>query len=126
MIIVVSTERAPRAVGPYAQAIKAGGLIWVSGQVALDPASGALVGESVAEQTRKAMENLRNVLAAAGTTMKQVVRCTVYLTDLSSFEEMNQAYEGFFEPPYPARVCVEVSGLPKGASVEVDAVALQV
>ena len=121
---VVRTDRAPGAVGPYSQAIRAGGLVWVSGQIPLDLATGTLVAGGIAEQTGRALENLKAVLEAAGTGLDRVVRTTVYLCDLRDFEAMNRTYRTFFEGSPPARVCVEVSGLPKDARVEIDAVAL--
>lgn len=120
----VSTAKAPGAVGPYSQAIKAGGLVWASGQIALDPQSGAMVEGDVAVQTRQVLNNLAAVLEAADTGLDRVVRSTVYLTDLDDFETVNRVYAAFFEGEPPARVCVQVSRLPKGARVEIDAVAL--
>jgi 2-iminobutanoate/2-iminopropanoate deaminase len=120
---VISTERAPGAVGPYSQAIVSGGFAWVSGQIALDPATGQMVQGEIEDETRQVLANLRAVLDAAGTSLDRVVRATVYLADLSDFERVNAVYaEGFGEQP-PARVCIEACGLPKGARVEIDAIA---
>jgi 2-iminobutanoate/2-iminopropanoate deaminase len=120
---VISTERAPGAVGPYSQAIVAGGFVWCSGQIPLDPATGQLVQGEIEEETRQVLNNLRAVLDAAGSNMDRVVRATVYLADLNDFERVNAVYaESFGEQP-PARVCIEACGLPKGARVEIDAIA---
>ena len=120
---VISTERAPGAVGPYSQAIVAGGFVWCSGQIPLDPATGQLVQGEIEEETRQVLTNLRAVLDAAGSSMDRVVRATVYLADLTDFERVNAVYaESFGEQP-PARVCIEACGLPKGARVEIDAIA---
>ncbi len=120
----IRTERAPRPVGHYSQAIAAGGLIWVSGQVALDPLTGELVAGGAAEQARQALANVAAVLEAAGSGLDRVVRTTVYLIDLDDFEEVNRVYAGFFPGTPPARVSVEVRRLPRDARVEIDAVAL--
>jgi 2-iminobutanoate/2-iminopropanoate deaminase len=121
---VVSTDRAPGAVGPYSQAIRAGDLVFASGQVALDPATGELVEGGIEEQTRQVLVNLKAVVEEAGASLQQVVRSTVYLTDLGDFERVNAIYAEWFPEAPPARVCVEVSRLPKGARVEIDAIAL--
>ena len=120
---VITTERAPGAVGPYSQAIVAGGFVWCSGQIPLDPATGQLVQGEIEDETRQVLNNLRAVLDAAGSGLDRVVRATVYLADLSDFERVNAVYaESFGEQP-PARVCIEACGLPKGARVEIDAIA---
>jgi 2-iminobutanoate/2-iminopropanoate deaminase len=121
---VVSTDRAPGAVGPYSQAIRTDSLVFASGQVALDPATGKLVEGGIEEQTRQVLANLSAVLEAAGTTLERVVRATVYLTDLGDFERVNAIYAEWFPAAPPARVCVEVSRLPKESRVEIDAIAL--
>jgi 2-iminobutanoate/2-iminopropanoate deaminase len=121
---VVQTDRAPGAVGPYSQAIRAGGLVFASGQVALVPSTGELVDGGIEQQTRQALTNLAAVLEAAGTSITRVVRSTVWLTDLGDFERVNAVYAEWFPSEPPARVCVEVSRLPKGSSVEIDAIAL--
>jgi 2-iminobutanoate/2-iminopropanoate deaminase len=120
----VRTDRAPAAVGPYSQAVLAGSWVFASGQIPLDPASGTLVQGGVEEQARQALTNLRAVLEAAGSGMDRVVRATVFLTDLDDFDAVNRVYAGFFPEPPPSRVCVEVSRLPRGAKVEIDAIAL--
>lgn len=122
--VVVSTPDAPEAVGPYSQAISAAGLIFCSGQIPLDPATGDLVGGSIADQTRRCMENLSAVLSAAGSSLEKVVKVTVYLGDIGDYAEFNEAYAGFFGQGPPARAAFSVSGLPKGANVEVECVAL--
>lgn len=118
----VSTPAAPAAIGPYSQAICAGNLVFISGQIPLDPATGAPVGGSFAEQARQVFSNLAAVARAAGGDLSQVVRVTLYLTDLARFGEVNEVMAQFFEPPYPARATVEVSALPRGVDVEADAI----
>ena len=122
----VVTAAAPAPVGPYNQAVKAGGLLFCSGQVALDPATGAMVGDGDVElETRQVLANLQAVLAAAGCTPQQVVRTTVFLADLADFAAVNAIYgEVFGEGVSPARACVEVAGLPKAARVEIDCIAV--
>jgi 2-iminobutanoate/2-iminopropanoate deaminase len=119
----VVTERAPGAIGPYSQGIKAGALLFVSGQVPLDPATGRIVEGDIAAQTRRVMQNLEAILSAAGASLQSVVRTTVFLADMDDFAAMNQVYGSFFEAPAPARSTVQVSRLPKDARVEIDAVA---
>jgi 2-iminobutanoate/2-iminopropanoate deaminase len=120
---VISTERAPAAVGPYSQAIVAGGFVWASGQIALDPSSGKMVQGEIEDETRQVMANLRAVLDAAGSSLERVVRATVYLADLNDFDRVNAVYADSFGEQPPARVCIEACGLPKGARVEIDAIA---
>ena len=120
---VIFTKNAPEAVGPYSQAIKEDGFIFCSGQVALDQASGELVGGSVAEQTRRAMDNLEAVLQEAGATFDDVVKVTAYLTDINDFAEFNEVYAEYFSDKPPARATVGVAALPKGAQVEVECLA---
>ena len=126
MIEAVVTDGAPAPVGPYNQAVKAGGLLFCSGQIALDPASGVLVGDGDVEaETRQVLANLVAVLTAAGSSPHQVVRTTVFLTDLADFSRVNALYADVFDGPVaPARACVQVAALPKGARVEIDCVAL--
>ena len=119
----VSTKAAPAAIGPYSQAIRSGELLFCSGQIGLDPASGNLAPGGVVAECRQAMKNLGEVLAAAGLGWGDLVRTTIYLTDLGDFTAVNEAYGSFLEPPYPARATVGVAALPKGARVEIDAVA---
>ncbi len=120
----VSTDSAPAAVGPYSQAVVHGDLVFVSGQIPVDPTDGS-VPEDIAEQTAQALRNLRNVLEAAGSGMDRVLRVTVFVRNISRFPDVNAVYAGFFTEPYPSRSCVEVSGLPKGVSVEIDAIAFR-
>lgn len=120
----VKTDKAPGAIGPYSQAIAASGFLFVSGQIPLDPRTGELVGAGVAEETRQVLCNIEAVLKEAGAGLPDVVKTTVYLTDLAAFGEFNSVYGEFFKEPYPARATVEVSALPKGALVEVDVIAV--
>ncbi|WP_399211890.1 MULTISPECIES: Rid family detoxifying hydrolase [unclassified Synechococcus] len=122
----VTTAAAPAPVGPYNQAVKAGGLLFCSGQIALDPATGMLVGDGDVEaETRQVLTNLQAVLGAAGCTAQQVVRTTVFLTDLADFARVNALYAQVFSAGIsPARACVQVAALPKGALVEIDCIAL--
>ncbi len=121
---IVSTEAAPAAIGPYSQAVKAGGMIFVSGQIPLDPATGQLVEGGIEPQTRRVMENLQAVLAAAGSSFGSVVRSTIYLIDLGEFAKVNEIYGSFFPREPPARATVQVAALPRGARVEIDVVAI--
>ena len=122
----ISSAGAPRAIGPYSQAIAAAGsrTLYLSGQIALDPATGEMVAGGIEEQTRRVMENLRAVLAAAGASFEQVVKTTVYLVDLAEFARMNEVYGGYFGEAPPARATVQVAALPRGARVEIDAIAV--
>jgi reactive intermediate/imine deaminase len=125
-IEAVITSAAPAPVGPYNQAVKAGGMLFCSGQIALDPATGAMVGDGDVEaETHQVLANLRAVLEAAGCTPQQVVRTTVFLADLADFARVNAIYAGMFGAGVsPARACVEVAALPKGARVEIDCIAV--
>lgn len=118
----ISTERAPAAIGPYSQAVRAGGTVYLSGQIPLDPATGELVQADIATETRRVFDNLRAVCEAAGGTLDQVARVGIYLTDLSDFAQVNAVMADYFQAPYPARSTIQVSALPRGARVEVDAV----
>lgn len=119
----VYTDLAPRPLGPYSQAIRVGDWLFVSGQVPVDPVTAMLVPGGLPEQVTRVLLNLKAVVEAAGGTLKQVVRTTVYLTDLKDFPEFNHLYGELFPPPYPARAVVQVAGLPAGARVEIEAVA---
>jgi 2-iminobutanoate/2-iminopropanoate deaminase len=121
---VVSTTGAPKAIGPYSQAVSANGFIFTAGQVALDPATGELVTGGISEQTTRAMENLRAVLTAAGTSFSQVVKTTVFLVDMADFPGMNEVYGRAFGSHRPARSTVAVAALPRGARVEIEVVAV--
>ena len=118
----IHSDRAPAAIGPYSQATRAGNLVFFSGQIPLDPATGDLVGGDIAAQARRAFDNLKAVCEAAGGTMDDVVRVGLYLTDLSQFAAVNAVMGEYFHQPYPARSTIEVPALPKGAVFEVDAV----
>jgi 2-iminobutanoate/2-iminopropanoate deaminase len=118
----VTALGAPAAIGPYSHAVRAGSLLFCSGQIPLDPESGELVGETPAEQARQCLKNLQAVCAAAGAALSDAVRCTVYMTDLGAFAEVNAAYGESFEADPPARVAVGVAALPRGAQVEIDAI----
>lgn len=118
----VSTDRAPAAIGPYSQAVRMGGTVYLSGQIPLDPATGDIVPGDLAVQARRAFDNLRAVCEAAGGSLDDVARVGLYLTDLGRFAEVNAVMAEYFSEPYPARSTIEVSGLPKGAGFEVDAV----
>ena len=119
---VVTALNAPAAVGPYSHAVAANGLLFCSGQVPLDPESGELVGQTPAEQARRCLENLQLVVAAAGATLADAVRMTIYVTDMGAFGAVNEAYGEFFPADPPARVTIGVAALPLGAQVEMDAV----
>lgn len=119
---LIHSEHAPEAIGPYSQAVRAGNTVYLSGQIGLDPKTGNLVAGGVEPQARRVFENLQAVAEAAGDGLAQVVRVTVYLTDLRDFAKLNEIMVGYFSPPYPARVTVGVAALPRGALVEVDAV----
>lgn len=118
----VTALGAPAAIGPYSHAVRAAGLLFCSGQIPLDAESGELVGDTPAEQATRCLENLQAVCAAAGAGLADAVRCTVYMTDLSAFAEVNEAYGRFFAADPPARVAIGVTALPKGAQVEIDAI----
>ncbi|MDE1984840.1 MAG: RidA family protein [Gammaproteobacteria bacterium] len=119
---LIHSEHAPEAIGPYSQAVRAGNTVYLSGQIGLDPRTGELVTGGLEPQARRVFENLQAVAEAAGDGLQQVVRVTVYLTDLRDFAKLNEVMVGYFSPPYPARVTVGVAALPRGAVVEVDAV----
>ena len=121
---VIQTDKAPKAIGPYSQAIKIDGFLFTSGQIALNPATGKLIDGNVSAQTRQVLENLKAVLEAGGSSLDRVVKATVYLTDLSTFSRMNEIYAGYLGHTKPARSTVGVAALPLGASVEIELVAL--
>ena len=120
----IHTEKAPAAIGPYSQAVRAGNTIYVSGQIPIDPATGEFAGSDIASQARQSLTNIRNILAVAGTDMGHVVKTTVLLADIKDFAAMNEVYAGFFTEPFPARAAFQVAALPKGALVEIEAVAV--
>ena len=119
---IIHTDHAPAAIGPYSQAVRAGNTVYFSGQIPLDPATGNLVDGDIAAQARRAFDNLKAVAEAAGGSLDRIVRLGLYLTDLSQFAAVNAVMQEYFAAPYPARSPIEVSGLPKGAAFEVDAV----
>ena len=120
---VVSTEKAPKALGPYSQAIKAGGFVWCSGQIPIDPAVNAVTATTIEDQTRQAITNLKNVLEAAGASLSKVVKTTVFISDMNDFAALNAVYAELFGDTKPARSCVQVARLPKDVKVEIEAVA---
>lgn len=122
---VIFTEKAPAAIGPYSQAIEANGMVFLSGQVPIDPATGELVAGGITEQTTQVFENIKNVLAEAGLTTANIVKTTVFLADMSLFAEMNTVYAKYFEGECPARSAFAVKGLPKGALVEIESIAVR-
>ncbi len=118
----IDASGAPAAIGPYSHAVRAGSLLFCSGQIPLDPASGELVGETAAEQARQCLKNLTAVCDAAGASLAEAVRLTVYMTDLAAFAEVGEVYATFFSDAPPARVAIGVAALPRGAQVEIDAI----
>lgn len=122
---VIHTENAPKAIGPYSQAIEAGGMIFASGQIPIDPATGNFVEGGIKEQTRMSLTNAQNILREAGTDLAHVVKTTVFLSDMDNFVAMNEVYAEFFSQPFPARSAVAVKTLPKGALVEVECIAVK-
>jgi 2-iminobutanoate/2-iminopropanoate deaminase len=119
----IATDQAPKAIGPYSQAITAGNLLYCSGQIPLDPATGALVQGDLAAQTRRVLDNVGAILAAAGTGFDRVVKTTVFLADMNDFAAMNEVYATYFTSPAPARSTVAAAGLPKGARIEIEVIA---
>ncbi len=120
---IVKTDQAPAAIGPYSQGVRIGNFLFTSGQIALDPATGEMCSGEIEQETEKTLQNIEAILKADGLSLGHVVKTTVYLADLNHFARMNQVYERFFSENKPARACVQVAALPKGAKVEIDAVA---
>lgn len=120
----INTDAAPAAIGPYSQAIEAGGFLFYSGQIPLDPASGAMVAGGIVEQTRQVMANMQAMLQGSGRDFADVVKTTIYLTDLADFAVVNEIYGGYFQTAPPARACVQVAALPRGAAIEIDWIAV--
>jgi len=121
---IISTEHGPKAIGPYSQAVKANGFVFTAGQVALDPATGSVVGTEIKAQTERVMENLKGIVEAAGSSLHKVVKTTVFLKDMNEFSSMNEVYARYFPAAPPARSTVEVSRLPKDVRVEIEVIAL--
>jgi 2-iminobutanoate/2-iminopropanoate deaminase len=121
----IKTEKAPKAIGPYSQAIEANGFIFASGQIPLNPSTGELNTGTIEEQTRLVLNNLKAVLEAGGSSLDKAVKCTVFLQDMNDFSKMNAVYSEFFKPPYPARAAVQVARLPKDVRIEIEAVAVK-
>lgn len=124
MNTAISTEKAPAAIGPYSQAVQAGNTVYVSGQLPIDPATGAFAGEDIRAQTRQSLTNIHSILEAVGADMSKVVKTTVLLKNIADFAAMNEVYAGFFAAPYPARAAFQVAALPKDALVEIECVAV--
>ena len=125
MNTAISTPNAPAAIGPYSQGIQAGSTIFVSGQLPIDPATGAFAGQDIASQTRQSLTNIKNILAAAGASMNDVVKTTVMLKNIGDFAAMNAVYAEFFTEPFPARAAYQVAALPKDALVEIECIAVK-
>jgi len=121
----ISSEKAPKPVGPYSPAVIAGEFVWTSGQLGIDPATGELVPGGIEAETEQALKNLAAVLEAAGSGLDRVIKTLIFITDMSQFAKVNAVYARYFQEPYPARSTVQVSALPKGAMVEIEAVALR-
>ena len=121
---IISTNNAPQAIGPYSQAVKAGNLMFISGQIPLDPKSGDLVSQSIEDQAKQVLENVKSICEAAGCSLDDIVKISIFLTDLSNFAVVNDMMKEYFSEPYPARATVEVSGLPLEVNVEIEAIVL--
>ena len=121
---IISTENAPQAIGPYSQAVKTGNLIFISGQIPLDPKTGNLVEGSIKDETNQVLKNLKSICEAAGYSLDDAVKITIFLTDLANFSVVNDLMKEFFSEPYPARATIEVSALPLGVNVEIEAIVL--
>jgi len=119
----ISTEKSPAAIGPYSQAIKINDMIFTSGQIPFD-AEGKLISDDVQEQTRQSLNNVKNILEEAGSSMDNVIKCTVFISNMDDFSKINEVYQEFFSEPYPARSCVEVARLPRDVKVEIEAIAI--
>ena len=121
---IISTKNAPQAIGPYSQAVKAGNLMFISGQIPLDPKTGDLVSQSIEDQAKQVLENVKSICEAAGCSLDDIVKISIFLTDLSNFAVVNDMMKEYFSEPYPARATVEVSGLPLEVNVEIEAIVL--
>ncbi len=122
---IIKTDKAPAAIGPYSQAVEVNGMVYTSGVIPVDPATGALAGETAAEQAEQVFTNLKNLIEASGTSMENIVKTVVFLKDMEDFAAVNGVYAKYFPQPYPARSCVEVARLPKDVAIEVEAVAVK-
>ncbi len=120
---IIFTDQAPAPIGPYSQAVAVGNLIFVSGQIAIDPAGGAMVNSSIVRETHQVMQNIKSILEKAGLDMSHIVKATIFLTNMEDFAEVNSVYSSYFQGQYPARETVEVAGLPKNAHVEISVIA---
>ncbi|MDP4180920.1 MAG: RidA family protein [Bacillota bacterium] len=120
---IITTDKAPKAIGPYSQAVRVGELIYTSGQIPIDPATGEIVSDQIEAQTKQVLENLKAVLNEAGSSLDNVIKTTVFITDMNNFAIVNNIYGQYFKDPFPARSCVEVSKLPKNVLVEIEVVA---
>lgn len=121
---LISTDKAPAAIGPYSQALDLGNMVYLSGQIPVNPETGEMA-DSIEEQTKQSMKNVEAILREAGLTLSHVVKTTIFLSDLSDFAAMNAVYESFLQKPYPARSCVQVAAIPKGAKVEIECIAVR-
>jgi reactive intermediate/imine deaminase len=119
---IIATNAAPKAIGPYSQAIRVNNTVWLSGQIPLDPATGELVGGPIEDQARRVFENLKAIVSGAGFTLDEVVKVTIFLTDLKQFATVNQVMAEYFKEPYPARATLGVAALPRGAAIEVECI----
>ncbi len=122
---VISTSNAPAAIGPYSQAIEANGMVFVSGQIPVDPATGAFISDDIKDQAKQSLTNIKNILAEVGLSMDNVVKTSVFLADIKYFAPMNEVYASFFNAPYPSRSAMAVKDLPKGALVEIECIAVR-
>ncbi|MBV9084908.1 MAG: RidA family protein [Acidobacteriaceae bacterium] len=122
---IVTTDKAPKAIGPYSQAVKSNGFVFLSGQVPSDPRTGAIVGGSIQQQTERVLENIKGLLEAAGLTLHHVIKATVFLKDISHFADMNQVYAKYFTAQPPARTTVEVARLPRDVQIEIEVIAVE-
>ncbi|MCD6473134.1 RidA family protein [Candidatus Aerophobetes bacterium] len=123
---IIVTKKAPAAIGPYSQAIKAGEFVFVSGQLPIDLSTGKLVEDNIKNQTRQCLENIKSILEATGSSLDKTVKVTVFLKDMDDFPKMNKIYKQYFDKDFPVRCCVEVSRLPKDAEIEIEAIAISI
>lgn len=121
---IVSTDKAPKVIGPYSQAVTAGGFVYISGQIPIEPSTGKIIAGDIKQQTGKVLENLKNILEEAGSSLENVVKTTIFMRDMNHFAEINEEYEKYFKNNPPARSCVQVEGLPRDAYIEIEAIAV--